>query len=426
MTNDFKPTPVYRSGTASHVAPVAAGAGRSFGVRGYVRPLSGALTVLGIAMIVALAAALFRGSFARTVPVTVVADRAGLVMNPDAKVKMRDIQVGRVSSIEQRSDGKAVLHLAMEPTAVQMIPANVHVDLASSTVFGAKFVQLMPPSHPLSETVHAGQIIEGDHVTVEINTVFQQLTSVLSTIEPEQLNQTLGTLASALSGRGEEVGQMLSDANAGLTRLLPSLPNLSHDIGVAPAVLNAYADATPDLMKTMDNAAGISRTIVDEQHALDGLLLSVIGLADTGNEVIGGNRGPITDVLHLLAPVTKLTNEYNQALYCALAGAVNMSKVPPLRVPGAEVMASLEWGSDPYRYPSDLPKVAATGGPQCVGLPQVPFETRPPYVVADVGTNPWEYGNPGVEFNTAALKEWLFGQPVDGPPRNSAQIGMPG
>ena len=58
---------------------------------------------------------LFRGSFTETVPVTVISDRAGLVMNPDAKVKMRGVQVGKVSAIEDRPDGTAVLHLAMDP-----------------------------------------------------------------------------------------------------------------------------------------------------------------------------------------------------------------------------------------------------------------------------------------------------------------------
>ena len=59
---------------------------------------------------------LFQGSFTETTPVTVISQRAGLVMNPDAKVKMRGVQVGKVASIESRPDGQAVLHLAMYPS----------------------------------------------------------------------------------------------------------------------------------------------------------------------------------------------------------------------------------------------------------------------------------------------------------------------
>ena len=106
-----------------------------------IRALTGLVTVAVIAAIVAVAVGLFRGSFTESAPVTVISPRAGLVMNPDAKVKMRGVQVGRVDSIESRPNGQAVLHLAMQPAEMHLIPANVLVDITSPTVFGAKFVE---------------------------------------------------------------------------------------------------------------------------------------------------------------------------------------------------------------------------------------------------------------------------------------------
>jgi phospholipid/cholesterol/gamma-HCH transport system substrate-binding protein len=49
----------------------------------------------------------------------------------------------------------------------------------------------------------------------------------------------------------------------------------------------------------------------------------------------------------------------------------------------------------------------------------------PPQIVGDVGANPAQYGNQGILLNSEGLKNWLFG-PLDGPPRNTSQIGMPG
>ncbi|WP_210085818.1 MCE family protein [Mycobacterium sp. OAE908] len=426
MTRNLGPGRAHESETASSATPVGARPGRHFGVRSHIRPIAGMVTVVAIVGIVVVAVALFRGDFSQTIPVTVISQRAGLVMNPDAKVKMNDIQVGTVSSIDQKPDGTAELHLAMDRSAMHLIPSNVSVDVASSTVFGAKFVELTSPPDPSPTPLRPGQVIEGDHVTVEINTVFEQLTSVLSTLQPEKLNQTLSALSSAFGGRGEKMGQIIADLDATLAELDPSLDNLSHDMAVAPTVLNTYADAATDLLQITEHATSISKTVVERQKDLDALLVSAIGISDIGNDVLTTNHRPLADTLHLLAPVTDLTRRYDQALYCALAGAIELAKVPPARVPGAEVMASLVWGADPYRYPSDLPKVAATGGPQCVGLPRLPYETRPPYVVADVGTNPWEYGHPGISLNAAGIKEYLLGHPIDGPPRNSAQIGMPG
>jgi len=73
----------------------------------------------------------------------------------------------------------------------------------------------------------------------------------------------------------------------------------------------------------------------------------------------------------------------------------------------------------------DLPKAGATGGPQCTGVPNLPFEGVPPYVVADTGTNPWRRTYPGIVLNAEAIKNIMFGH-IDGPPRNTYQIGQPG
>jgi phospholipid/cholesterol/gamma-HCH transport system substrate-binding protein len=401
------------------------GPGQAFGFRRFARPLAGLVTIAVACLVILLAAGLFNGAFREAVPVTVVSARAGLVMNPDAKVEMHGVQVGRVASIESRPEGMAAIQLAIDPGQVHLIPENVGVDISSTTVFGAKYVRLIAPEIPARATIRRGQVIQGEHVTVEVNTVFERLSSVLSAIEPEKLNQTLTAIGSGFNGRGHKIGDTIHDLDATLSELDPSLSNLSRDIDALPEVLNAYADAAPDLLTTVNNASSLSRAIVQRQHDLDALLVSVIALGDVGNDVIGANRRSLADVLKLFNPITGLTNEYHQALYCLLAGAVRLAEIPPLRLPGAEVLAGFEWGADPYRYPSDLPKVAATGGPRCVGLPDLPFETRPPYVVADVGTNQFKYGNQGIVLNFAGLKEMLFGH-IDGPPRNSAQIGMPG
>jgi phospholipid/cholesterol/gamma-HCH transport system substrate-binding protein len=390
-----------------------------------IRALTGLATVVVLAAIVAVAVGLFRGSFTESVPITVVSSRAGLVMNVDAKVKMRGVQVGKVDSIESRPNGQAVLHLAMYPSDMHLIPANVLVDITAPTVFGAKFVELVPPAEPSARSLHAGQMLDSQHVTVEINTVFQQLTSVLGTLDPAKLNETLGAVSQALSGRGEKIGQAFSDLDSFLAKFDPTLSALSHDIAVSAPVFNAYADAAPDLVKTVNNAVKISQTIVDEQHNFDALLVSAIGLADVGNDVLSANRQPLTNVLHLLAPTTDLTNEYNKALWCGFAGLAEDGKFPPLSDPSINIAASLTWGAERYRYPTNLPKVAATGGPQCLDLPKRPFNTNAKLVVTDIGANPVGYGNPQLLWNSDLLKQLLYG-PIAGPPRNSAQVGNPG
>lgn len=394
--------------------------------RSSTRPLAGLLTVIALAAIVAVAVALFQDSFKNSIPVTVLADRAGLVMNPDAKVKINGAQVGKVESIEALPDGGAALHLAIDPASVDAIPANVSAEITSSTVFGSKFVELISPAAPSPASLQAGTVITGgDNVTVELNTVFEQLVSVLSKVEPAKLNQTLGAFAKSLNGRGDKFGQSLVDLDGALIKLNPALQNLNSVLAISPTVFDAFADASPDLLATIDNTARIGGTVVDEQASLDALLVSAIGLADIGTEVIAENRANLTDAVHLLAPTTDLTNQYNPALTCGLGGLLPLAMGPGLPVPGAVLLQGFFLGRERYRYPDNLPKVAAKGGPQCTDLPNVGYEVRPPYVVTDIGANQAQYGNQGILLNSDGLKQALFG-PLAGPPRNTAQIGQPG
>ena len=392
-----------------------------------IRPLTGLLTVAAIIAVVVVAAQMFRGAYIPTVPVTVLSGRAGLVMDPDAKVKMLGVQVGKVSAIDDLPNGQAAIHLAMDPARLHLIPANVLVDIASTTVFGAKFVQLLPPPDPSADTMYAGQVLGAGHVTVEVNTLFERLSTLLSAIEPTKLNATLSAFSSALSGRGHEIGQMTDDLDHFMATVAPSLPHLNHEFDAAPDAIDAYADAAPDLMQLLDNSSRISGTIVDQRDNLDAMLLGVIGLAERGDDVMGTNRQPLTDLLHLLVPTTDLLNRYHPALNCILAGLLPFVHNPPSPVPGLMGIGSVVLGKDRYRYAQDLPKVAARGGPHCadLGMPDIGFATLPPYLVTDVGTNPFRYGNEGILLNSDGLKQMLFG-PIDGPPRNAGQIGQPG
>jgi virulence factor Mce-like protein len=388
------------------------------------RPLVGVIAVAVVGAVVATALLIFSGGFSAGVPVTVVSPRAGLVMNPDANVKMRGVDVGRVSSIDTRPDGTTLIHLQMNPSQLKLIPANVKVDIASTTVFGAKFIQLTPPAEPSGQAMHAGQVLSAENVTVEINTIFQRLTAILTQLDPAKLNATLAAISRGLSGRGEKFGQTLSDLDALLKKLEPGLPALSTDLSTAPGVLNVYADTAGDLLKVADNTSQISQSVVDEQNNLDALLVNAIGLADVGNQFLADNRAPLANLIHLLVPTLELTDQYNSALNCSLVGLADLQGTVTVDSAGLGLSASFLWGHERYRYPGDLPKIAAKGGPHCEFLP-VYFEERPKYLLTDIGTNPNKYGNQGLLINSDGLKQLLYG-PIDGPPRNTSQIGQVG
>src|SRR4051812_16906151 len=113
--------------------------------RGVIDPIWWAPVLLVVIVALStLTALLFNGTLRKTVPLILVSDRAGLVMEDGAKVKLRGVQVGEVSSIGAESN-LSKLNLKMDPGPFQYLPSNVEAEIKSSIAFGAKYVDLIVP-----------------------------------------------------------------------------------------------------------------------------------------------------------------------------------------------------------------------------------------------------------------------------------------
>ncbi|MGY0502930.1 MCE family protein [Nocardia sp. FBN12] len=363
--------------TSRFVAALQGGLGRKLA----------ALTMVGLLVgLVAFAFALFQGAFTTTAQVLVDAPRAGLVLDPDAKVKVRGVEIGRVAEINLRDDGAQIL-LEVDPEQLKLVPSNAGVDIRSTTVFGAKYVNFIVPEQPSSNSLKAGSTVAASAVTVEFNTLFQHLSDVLAQVEPEKLNATLTALGTALEGRGDKFGDLLVRSDRYLRELNPYLPTLEADLDKTAAVTDLYAEVADPLLRTVDNATGTSQTIAEMPGQLDNVLVNVTGLSDTVGSVLRENEHDLVTALDLLRPTTALLFDYAPALSCVING---LGPLVPIAeemmgglLPGVGMNASFMLGSQPYSYPNDLPKVNATGGPRCEGVVERVPESHSDYLVTD-------------------------------------------
>jgi phospholipid/cholesterol/gamma-HCH transport system substrate-binding protein len=356
------------------------------GGAGWGVKLAGLAMVLSLAAVVAIALTMFAGGFTSTEAVYIDSPRAGLVMDRDAKVEMRGVQIGTVRSISFTGNS-ARLKLAISPDQLKLVPSNAGVDISSTTAFGAKYVKFIVPEQSSPDHLQPGATLSADHVTVEFNTLFQHLTDVLSKIAPEKLNATLTALGTALQGRGDELGQLLSNSDQYLKDINPSLPDLRNDLRTSVPVTNLYADTVPDLLHTTDNAAVTSTTIVNRKDDLDAVLLNLIGLVNTTEPILRTTQQPLVTALDLLRPTAALLNEYNPALNCLVVGVANAlplaNKIFGGQGPWVNLNASFMPGGTPYQYPKDLPKVNATGGPRCDNILNRKPGSHSNYLVTD-------------------------------------------
>lgn len=377
-----------------------------------VRKLAATVMVGALALIVALAAGQFVGWFQSTKTVTLFAPRAGLVMNPDAKVKLRGVTVGHVASVREIGD-KAELRLDMDAGLMSSIPGNVRADIKSNTVFGAKAVNLVVPEDGARGTLAAGDEIDADHVVVELNTVYQQLVGLLAQTEPDKLNVVLGAVDDALSGRGKQIGDSLVQLNEILGKTNRHLPELNRLFAEAADASNIYADVMPDLMRTVDNATVVGDNLVENSANLDKLLINVTGMARSGNGVLSKSKKDLMSTLSDLNPVSEFLGYQAPGLRCFIASASDAADTAGPFLGGRNGMllldAALIPGQDPYRYPQDLPKVAGDGPPTCAGnLSDITSKEKTPFYVIDNAAQPYQpRTTPKVQ--SAKLFNLLFG-----------------
>ncbi|MDT5202972.1 MAG: phospholipid/cholesterol/gamma-HCH transport system substrate-binding protein [Mycobacterium sp.] len=366
------------------------------------------ILVAVIVGIIAVTVIAFNRDFTSYARVILTSDRAGLVMEPNAPVKFHGVQVGRVSSIQP--NGPVKLQLDLYPDQLKYIPANIGAQITAPTVFGAKYVELLPPKDPSPKRLASGAVVKSDNVSIEVNTVFQNLAGVLNQIDTAKLNAVLTALAEGFRGKGEALGEAITDLNQVLMAVNPRSETIRADYRALKGFADTYSAAAPNLVTVLDAASTTSSTITNNAKALDSLLLNVIGLSNSGVNLIGPSKGNLVHAINVLEPTTRLLMKYNPELTCMLVGAkVILDNGYEDSVGGHNGKSlitdtALLFGDDAYRYPDNLPingiKGGPGGAPGCGSLPDAAQNWPVRYLVTNSG---WGTGldvrpNPGIGF----------------------------
>jgi phospholipid/cholesterol/gamma-HCH transport system substrate-binding protein len=344
--------------------------------------LYGVVLLLVTAALVALSIMSFNQDFTPADYVTVHISRAGLQLLPGSDVKERGLIVGSVQTISSTGDG-ADLKLRLKPDAAAQIPANVNVRLLPKTLFGEKYVDLVPPAQPSGTHLADGAVIQEDQTrpTLEIDEALDDLLPTLRAVPPVDLNRTLTALATALTGRGEELGRTLEDTDSYLRAFNPQLPRLQHDLAALATVSRTYSDAAPALLRMLGNLTVTSRTVVEQQKQISAFLGDVTGAADATHDLLARNAADIIAVNHVNRPVLGLLARYSPEFPCFFRGYNGLiprihdavAKHPAGISHSAHVVVEIVPSFPTYQMPIDLPEFKDKRGPSCYGLPHPPM-----------------------------------------------------
>ncbi|MEW2355248.1 MCE family protein [Spirillospora sp. NPDC029432] len=349
--------------------------------------LLGLSMVVVLALLLALTVALFNKALTPVTEVTVRAERAGLQLLPRSDVKVRGLIVGEVRDTRATADG-AEIELALDPDKAELIPGNVQARLLPKTLFGEKYVDLQIPAQAGAKGLREGQVIQQDRsqTAVEIDRVLNNLLPLLQAVRPEKLNATLNAVATALQGRGEQIGRNLEQADSLLKKINPELRTLVYDLRALSDVSDIYSAAAPDLLNTLRNINVTSKTITDKRREIEDLIPMVTGFGDKGNRFVADNTPKIIGMNVASREGLSLIARYSPSLPCVLDGMMKIKSRAEEAGGGKNSSFNLTIEivkpRPAYKYPLDVPEAKDQRNPRCYNLPnpQVPF---PDYLALD-------------------------------------------
>lgn len=357
----------------------------------YRLPLIGVTFLVILVGMLAAAIVDYSGGFTPRTRVSLVVPNAGNQLGVGAQVKLHGAIVGAVEKIEAHPDG-ARLTLALDPDDTDLIPADVLGRVLPKTLVGQNYVDLVLPTRTDgggTATAASRRIADGDVIardasarTVELETALDSLLEVLDAVPPQQVASTLNAVATALEGRGEQLGTTISSLQSYLSRFNESLPELNEDIRLIAEFSRTYRDAAPDLLAAFDDLSTTTTTIADERERFADTYTSVAGAARDTRRFLDDNGDNFTALTSTAIPTLETLARYAPQFPCffdqlsTLVPRINEIFNAGTDRPRLSITARITNSRGRYVPNQDEPAYLDDRGPRC--YPIVPIAPQYP------------------------------------------------
>lgn len=375
---------------------------------------------------VGLTFAIYRKTFSPGTQIVVLVNQAEDQLEVQADVKMRGVRVGEIRDIQRSADGTVRLIVALDSDEAGHVPADVQARILPKTLFGERFVDLVPTSPNDTTPIAAGAVVRQDtgSRTVALQQVFDDLYPLLKAVHPEDLNMALSAVAMAVRGRGAQIGRTIDNLAAYEARFQSVLPAIGPDLSLLADVTARYGDVAPALLAATRNLTLTSATIADKQGILRAVLKDTYSLSDRLRVLVAENADRLVHLAHTARPTLALLARYSPEFGCVFNGAkVAIKRIydvfggdrGPFVIRGLLRIAQTRGVYSPSMAPNGalerkLRRDIAAYGPSCpiINLNRIggtPNVAIPIPALALIGTYRGPLGLPGTPLDTGAQQE---------------------
>ncbi|MEA2476639.1 MAG: phospholipid/cholesterol/gamma-HCH transport system substrate-binding protein [Actinomycetota bacterium] len=273
-----------------------------------------------------------KGGFRSGVPISAVfsAPGVGQQLPVGGDVKIKGVLVGSIAALRLNSDGDAVVDMRIDKGLG--LPDSTRAEIRSKTVFGQKWVELIPPKNPGDvPTLAAGSVIPDALTTepLELEKELQLGHNLLGAVPTGDLAQVLRALAQGFSGQEPDarraidrglvalraVNSRSGELDTGLRQLNEfskwldandtSLVSFMHALDTAD---RALVDAAPQFTASLRSFPAFLDHLTAFQQRTESDLGRLIEHGATLSEVLAAHSGELTDLVVELEPFTTVWN----------------------------------------------------------------------------------------------------------------------
>jgi virulence factor Mce-like protein len=274
-----------------------------------------------LALLLGLSVASYRKAFTDVARVTLETDTAGNQLQEASDVKVRGVIVGDVREVKGNADG-ATIQLAIDPAYLDRLPADVTARLLPKTLFGERFVSLELPDDPSPERLADGDVIGQDRSenAIELQRVIDDTLPLLQAVRPDDLSYTLGAVANALRGKGDDLGANLAATGRYFGEINTVLPQLQADISGLADFAETYQGAADDLLGVLDDLAVTNTTVVDQEEQLRRTFTVGTSSSNATAGFLERNERTLISLAQTSRPVLGVFAKYSPVYPCLLEG----------------------------------------------------------------------------------------------------------
>ncbi|WP_299572456.1 MCE family protein [uncultured Williamsia sp.] len=229
-----------------------------------------------------------------------------------ANVTYRGDQIGRVTDVGLSDDGVTA---TMSLDSDRKIPTDLRAEVKSVSAVGEQYVDIIPQTDD-GPYLRDGSVIPVNRTTIpqEVGPLLDQLDRLVSTIPEDKFSTLLDETYRGFAGAGDDLGTILSSANAVATQLEANDSRLATLITDSGPLLDTQVNGAADIRRWITGLSGVTGTIASDDASVRTVLDQGPGLTQQATAQLAQLSPTLPLLLANLTNVGQVAVKYNPGL----------------------------------------------------------------------------------------------------------------